>query len=78
MSGDQDKHDEHFAKDATSDHERRIAALESVLPKAVLDTIYSDPHQWSDRPCPTCRMVTDLTGVAFGCVRYAKAKQQRK
>ncbi len=63
---------------ADPSHERRIAALESLLPAAMFDAIYADPHQWSSRPCRTCQTVTDLTGRSFGCVRfYADEKQRR-
>jgi len=58
-----------------ADHARRIAALESLLPAAVLDLIYNDQHSWSTRPCPTCNTITSLIGQPYGCVRYAR--QQR-
>ena len=63
--------------DATTDHERRISALENILPQAVNDLLYSDPHQWSTRGCPTCRPITELIGQDFGCIRYAKEHPER-
>jgi hypothetical protein len=59
-----------MAEEGHANHERRIRALEQVLPSAVLDAIYADPHQWSDRPCATCRSVSQLTGRPFGCERF--------
>lgn len=38
------------------------------------DVLYQDPHQWSDRPCQTCRAVTDLLGAPFGCIRFSLEK----
>lgn len=59
------------------DHEKRIAALESLLPKAVLDLIQGDPHSWSDRPCPTCQPISTMLGKPFGCYRF-QAERKRK
>ena len=53
----------------TANHDRRIEALENLIPAAALDLIYKDPHQWSDRPCGTCRTVSALIGQPFGCDR---------
>lgn len=36
--------------------------------------IEADPHQWSSRPCPTCRAVTIILGRPFGCSAKAKGK----
>ena len=38
--------------------------------KAVTDLIYEDPHDWSNRPCQTCKVITSLIGEPFGCTRY--------
>ena len=57
------------------DHERRIAALETLLPQAVLDLIYGDPHQWSHRPCPTCQPISTMLGQPFGCYRFQKERK---
>lgn len=32
-----------------------------------------DPHQWSKRPCETCRQITKAIGADFGCVGYSKS-----
>lgn len=61
----------------SDDHEARIKALETLLPAAVLDLIQGDPHQWSDRPCPTCQPITAMIGRPFGCVRYQAEKRRR-
>lgn len=39
---------------------------------AIGDIIYRDPHEWSERPCPTCRVVTAFFGWDYGCVRFGK------
>ena len=52
-----------------------LAYMERVL-TAVLEAIYVDPHQWSNRSCPTCRTVTAIWGKDFGCVRYAEEHQR--
>ncbi len=59
-------------------HERRIAALEALLPSAVLDLIHGDPHQWSDRPCPTCGSISKMIGRPFGCYWYQQRLRATK
>lgn len=54
----------------------RMEALEKVLPAAVLDLIQTDPHQWSTRPCPTCRAITAIVGRRFGCDRYRQERHE--
>jgi hypothetical protein len=56
--------------------EELIRAAAKMLMSAVLQTIQADPHQWSDRPCATCRAVSGLAGQKFGCELYAQ--QRRK
>ena len=46
--------------------------------KAVLELLYKDPHQWSERPCPTCTAISALVGEPFGCTRFAKEKAKRR
>jgi hypothetical protein len=41
---------------------------------AVLALIQADPHQWSNRPCETCRTVGTLVGKPFGCYEYQRRK----
>ena len=38
----------------------------------ILDLFDRDPHQWSTRPCQTCKAISALVGKPFGCVRKAK------
>ena len=38
--------------------------------RTILAAIYTDPHQWSTRPCATCAKVTRLAGAPFGCDRF--------
>lgn len=67
-----------MTEDELANHEQRIRALEQVLPAAVLDLLYADPHQWSERGCATCRAITQLVGQPFGCDRFRieRAKQR--
>ena len=44
-----------------------IQAAALLLSDEVCKIIESDPHAWSDRPCPACRTVTALIGRPFGC-----------
>jgi hypothetical protein len=37
--------------------------------------LQADPHQWSTRPCQTCRIITGILGEPFGCDLY---REQRK
>lgn len=55
---------------------KRLETLETLMPSAVLDLIQGDPHQWSNRPCPTCRPITTMLGRPFGCYRYQADKQR--
>lgn len=38
-----------------------------VVADAAFRAIEADPHQWSTRPCGTCRLVTALLQRPFGC-----------
>lgn len=58
-------------------NEEIIAAAARIVMRAALDLIQVDPHQWSTRPCQTCRAVTAMTGIEFGCVRYTKERGAR-
>lgn len=53
-----------------------IRAAANVIIEPILKLIQDDPHQWSTRPCQTCRIITSLTGNSFGCVK--KAEEHRK
>lgn len=39
---------------------------------AVLTVLEEDPHQFSTRPCQTCKVVSSLAGRPFGCAAKAK------
>jgi hypothetical protein len=51
-----------------------VLAAARVLANAALQAIQDDPHQWSARPCPTCRAVSSLVGRPFGCYLYAQQR----
>jgi len=55
-----------------------IQAAARMITGRILALMQVDPHQWSARPCDTCRTVTALAGEDFGCVKYAKDKAKRK
>ena len=57
-----------------SDLSELLSAATFVLIQAVLDLIQVDPHQWSERPCPTCRAIGAIIKQPFGCYLYAKQK----
>ena len=48
--------------------EQLLQASISLHMKTILNLIESDPHQWSSRPCTTCRTVSNLIGRPFGCM----------
>jgi hypothetical protein len=48
-----------------------------MLMDAALQAIQADPHQWSERPCQTCKAVSALAGRAFGCYLYAQQRKAR-
>ena len=60
--------------------EQRLTALEKDDKKtfmvALADLLYEDPHQWSTRPCGTCRTASGLIGKPYGCYRYAILKEK--
>ena len=54
-----------------------IQTAVQILIEPVLRLLQVDPHQWSTRPCSTCRAVSSLVGKAFGCILYAKENPKR-
>jgi len=57
--------------------EQIVQAAARLIMRAVLNAIQSDPHQWSTRPCATCRLVSGVLGEPFGCDLY-RAQNPRK
>lgn len=49
------------------DEASTIKAAALVLVDVVLDLLQADPHQWSKRPCPTCRSISTIVNRPFGC-----------
>lgn len=56
--------------------EQAIQAAARLIMKTALDVLYTDPHMWSTRPCPTCEPISALIGTPFGCVRYRVERQR--
>lgn len=65
--------------------ERRLVAVEAAVHQPIDFTPFvveraetvarlfeADPHQFSTRPCSTCRAVSSLLGRSFGCDAKAK------
>lgn len=46
----------------------------SILMDVALELLQRDPHQWSTRPCSTCRAISSIIGKPFGCYLYQKEK----
>jgi hypothetical protein len=55
-----------------------IQSAAYVLAEAALSVIQADPHQWSERPCQTCKAVGAIFGKAFGCYLYAHQQRERR
>ena len=49
-----------------------ITAISIQLADTVARMVEADPHQWSSRPCSTCRAISSLIGRSFGCMAKAK------
>jgi hypothetical protein len=45
----------------------REDSIMRILAESVASVIEQDPHQWSSRPCHTCRVVSGLLARSFGC-----------
>ena len=56
--------------------ERIVQAAAKLILKQVLNLLQGDPHQWSSRPCPTCRTISGIVGEPFGCVLHAQQKKR--
>lgn len=51
-----------------------VLAAARAITAVACDMIYADSHSWSTRPCSTCRAVSTLIGLPFGCDRYRAEK----
>ena len=49
-----------------------IRAAANVIVDPIIRLIEDDPHQWSTRPCQTCKTISSLIGKPFGCVKKAE------
>lgn len=57
---------------------KEIQAVARVLVKTALDLIQADAHQWSERPCTTCRTIGSILGEPFGCYLYAEQRRRQR
>lgn len=55
---------------------RAVQAAAQAIVGSILDLLQDDPHQWSTRPCPTCRSISKLVGRPFGCYKYAAERKR--
>jgi hypothetical protein len=55
-----------------------IQAAAGIILEAVFNLLQEDPHQWSTRPCSTCRAISAITQRDFGCVLYRKEKEGKQ
>ena len=51
-----------------------IKSAVNIIMQPILQLIEGDPHQWSTRPCSTCKAISLMIGKPFGCVKKAKEK----
>ena len=68
MSEGQINHTAEFENRLQERMEDLLRASVSIQIKTILDLIEGDPHQWSSRPCQTCRAVSQLARIRFGCM----------
>ncbi len=71
MSTSEDHSLIHQMSDA--DVQKVIKAAALLMAETALQMIEKDPHQYSSRPCETCRVISSLIGRPFGCMS-AKTK----
>jgi hypothetical protein len=44
----------------------------NILGDTILNLMQEDPHQWSMRPCATCRTISTIIDKPFGCYEYQR------
>jgi len=54
-----------------------IKAAVNIIMDPILELIQNDPHQWSTRPCQTCKAISSMIGKPFGCVKKAKLNERK-
>jgi hypothetical protein len=60
------------------DEIKEVKAVFAVLTEAMLNIIQEDPHQWSERPCQSCKTISAMIGRPFGCYLYAKQRAEQR
>ena len=55
-----------------------IRAAVKVVTEPMMRLLQDDPHQWSDRPCATCKSISSMIGTDFGCYLYAERRRIQK
>lgn len=59
---------------SAEDTEAAVRAAVRFSVDAVARVLDGDPHNWSARPCETCRLVTSVLGRPFGCDRVRQER----
>ena len=49
-----------------------LTAAVNRVTRAALEMLGSDRHEFSTRPCPTCRAISELLGSPWGCSEMAQ------
>lgn len=55
---------------------KRLEERPSVLVEAIM-AFSDDNHDWSNRPCPTCKTITAALKVPFGCYAFQQRTGER-
>ena len=59
-------------------NESIIKAAINVLIEPILKLLQDDPHQWTSRPCTTCKTITSMIGESFGCIKWHEDRIKSK
>ena len=59
---------------AGSEITSRFGESSDKIYTAAFELIQQDPHQWSSRPCATCKAVSSLIKDSFGCEKKRVVK----
>lgn len=52
-----------------------VRAAVRIQVDSILSLLQDDPHQWSARPCATCRAISTIVARPFGCLKYASDRR---
>lgn len=55
-----------------------VKAAARLVIDAMAGMLQDDPHQWSERPCATCKSISGFLGRAFGCYLLMEQRAERR